>query len=548
VKYCGKRVAYFGEHTGICMRAPHDDDVEHLVEVVSIDAQKTDYSKGRHVPKVELHPHQEKAVNEMHNGCILVGDVGVGKTITSLAYALLKEAGKHIYVITTAKVRDDKSWMREAAKLAIHPDNLTIDSWNNIKNYINVKDAFFIFDEQRLVGTGTWVQSFYKIAKNNSWILLSATPGDNWLDYVPVFIANGFYKNVTEFREKHVIYARFSKFPKVDRYVDTGILQRRRKLLLVEMPVERHTTRHLHVVECDYDKERFEKVWKKRWNVYTDEPVKDAGELFRVARRVVAEHASRKEEVEKLMEKHPKLIVFYNYDYELEILRSLSNTPSGSEEPIESHPKTSISDEQPSTSSGSRKDCDPLKGTIWETGWDETAAFENARRNLTSDTVSGPLEKSSNSSSDRSPTTSGSGSRGSLSATTTSAIGLEESSGTESGLVGTSTTPTTSKSFAVAEWNGHKHEPIPDTDRWVYLVQYMSGSEGWNCIETDAMVFFSLTYSYKQFYQSQGRIDRMNTPFEDLNYYALMTKSIAEKAVWRSLQQKKDFNVRRFAA
>jgi len=427
--------------------------------------------------KVELHPHQEKAVNEMHNGCILVGDVGVGKTMTSLAYALLKEAGKHIYVITTAKVRDGASWEHEAARLAVPVDGITIDSWNNIAKYINVTDAFFIFDEQRLVGTGAWVQSFYKIAKHNSWILLSATPGDNWLDYVPVFIANGFYKNVTEFREKHVIYARFSKFPKVDRYVDTGILQRRRKLLLVEMPLERHTTRHLHVVECDYDKERFDKVWKKRWNVYTDEPVKDAGELFRVARRVVAEHASRKEEVEKLMEKHPKLIVFYNYDYELEILRTLS--PSAGS--VGSEP--SVPSQQGVTTKSA-------------SAWDWLLSPEGMAAN-------DPSGKCST---------------------------------------------TTDTSFAIAEWNGHKHEEIPDTDRWVYLVQYMSGSEGWNCIDTDAMVFFSLTYSYKQFYQSQGRIDRMNTPFKDLNYYALMTKSIAEKAVWRSLQQKKDFNVRRFAA
>jgi len=518
VKYCGERVVYYEHHSGICMRPPHGDDVDHLVEVVSVDSQQTDYGKSEGRPvKVELHPHQEKAVQDMHNGCILVGDVGVGKTITALAYALLKETGKHIYVITTAKVRDSGSWEHEAAKLAVSVDGITVDSWNNIKNYIDVEDAFFIFDEQRLVGTGTWVQSFYKIAKNNRWVLLTATPGDNWLDYVPVFIANGFYKNITEFRNEHVIYARFSKFPKVDRYVNPGLLQRRRKLLLVEMPLERHTTRHIHTVEVDYDKELFEKVWKKRWNVFTEEPIKDAGELFRVARKVVGTDASRLSKLRELMQEHPRLIVFYNYDYELEALRSLANMPSGSREAIESHPKTFVSDEQPLTSSGSRKDCDPLKGTVWEKGWDEEAAFANARRNLTTDTSS-PTDAS-------------------LAADAMQTSVLPKDAGEKP-----------ASSFAVAEWNGHKHEEIPKTDRWVYLVQYMSGSEGWNCIDTDAIVFYSLTYSYKQFYQAQGRIDRMNTAFKDLHYYVLMTRSVAERAVWRSLQAKKDFNVRRFAA
>jgi len=471
VRYCGKRVPYFKHHTGICMRAPHSDDVEHLVEVVTPDTRKVDYggtelylrnAMGRQpTVKVELYPHQEKAVSEMHNGCILGGDVGVGKTITALAYALLREPGKKIFVITTAKKRDSGDWEHEAARLAVPVDGIVVDSWNNISKYINEKNAFFIFDEQRLVGTGTWVQSFYKIARNNNWILLSATPGDNWLDYVPVFIANGFYKNITEFRNRHVIYSRFSQFPKVQRYVDTGILQRRRKLLLVEMPLERHTTRHIHMVECDYDQLTFERVWKRRWNVFTDEPIKDAGELFRVARKVVNSDESRLEQLRELMIKHPKLVVFYNFDYELEMLRSLANTQSGSTEQM--------------------------------SDWEWLLSPEGMAAN-------------------------------------------DSQSGTQSSTSGTS--------FAIAEWNGHKHEPIPETDSWLYLVQYTSGSEGWNCIDTDAMVFYSLTYSYKQFYQSQGRIDRMNTPFTDLHYYVLTTKSIADRAVWRALKQKKDFNVR----
>jgi hypothetical protein len=382
--------------------------------------------------KVELHPHQKKAVDEMHNGCVLAGDVGVGKTITALSYALLKEPGRDIYVITTAKKRDSGDWQHEAAKLAVPVDKIIVDSWNNIKHYHKVHGALFIFDEQRLVGTGAWVKTFLDIARKNRWILLSATPGDTWLDYVPVFIANGFYKNVTEFRQQHVVYSRYSKFPKVERYLNPGLLQRRRKLVLVEMPMVRHTTRHIQTIECDYDKEVFDLVWKKRWNVYSDEPIKDAGELFRVGRKVVNSDPSRLGEVRRLLTRHPRLIVFYNFDYELEMLRTINHD---------------------------------LGFLDWK----------------------------------------------------------------------------------IAEWNGHKHEEVPDSDKWVYLVQYTAGSEGWNCITTNATCFFSATYSYKQYYQAQGRTDRMNTTYTDLFYYVLTSKSIVDKAVLRALRSKKDFNVRRFA-
>lgn len=380
---------------------------------------------------IVLEPHQEKAIDEMHNGCVLWGGVGSGKTYTALAYALLKESGKKIYVITTAKVRDSFAWEKSAANLAVDFDGIVVDSWNKIKDYTDIQNAFFIFDEQRLVGTGEWVKAFYKIADKNNWILLTATPGDTWMDYVPVFIANGFYKNITEFRDRHVVWDRYSKFPKVKKYIDEGILIRRRKLLLVEMPVDRHTTRYLETISCDYDEELFEKVWKKRWHVFEERPLRDAGELFRVGRKVVARHPSRLDAVRKLMERHPRLIVFYNFDYELEDLRKL----------------------------------------IWEPS------------------IDGNLR----------------------------------------------------------EWNGHKHEDIPDSEAWLYLVQYSAGAEGWNCITTDAVCFYSLTYSYKQFEQAQGRIDRINTPFFDLFYYILSTKSMVDKAVWRSLKMKRDFNVRKWA-
>ena len=401
---------------------------------------------------LDLRPHQEDALAEMHNGSILWGGTGTGKSRTAVAYYQKNERPKDVYVITTAKKRDSLDWRQEFALIGLFPridsappglDHLVVDSWNNIGKYTEVKDAFFIFDEQRLVGSGHWTKSFIKIARANRWILLSATPGDTWLDYIPVFCANGFYKNRTEFKREHVVYSNYTRFPKVERYLGVSKLVRQRNAILVEMPYMSHTVRHVTDVKVDYDKELFDKVVKRRWHVFENRPLRDVAELFSVMRKVVNSDASRLEAIGKLMTKHPKLIVFYNFDYELEILRSLS---------IESMKKT------------------------------------------------------------------------------------QDSSSSE----------TTLKSFEISEWNGHKHQPIPTSDTWIYLVQYAAGAEGWNCVEADAMVFYSLTYSYKLFHQAHGRIDRMNTPFTDLYYYVFKSGSIIDMAISRSLSVKQSFNEKKF--
>lgn len=382
---------------------------------------------------MELMPHQKKAVDQLSNGKILYGGVGTGKSLTALAYYLKVESPKDIYIITTAKKRDSLEWERDAAKLGIGPrvgatvaGRLIIDSWNNIGKYIGIEDAFFIFDEQRLVGSGAWVKSFLKIAKSNAWILLTATPGDTWLDYIPVFVANGLYKNATQFKREHVIYAHYVSFPKVLRYIGEGTLEKYRNMLLVEMPYIKHTTRNIQNVLVNYDIDKYNKIVKDRWNIYEERPIKDVSELFRVMRKLVNSDQSRVDALTDLLEKHPKIIVFYNFDYELEILRTFH----------------------------------------WVT--------------------------------------------------------------------------------KVAEWNGHKKEPIPDNDSWIYLVQYVAGAEGWNCIETDCMVFWSLSYSWKNFEQAQGRIDRLNSPFTELYYYTFTSNSQIDKAVKKALGDKKIFNEGQF--
>ncbi len=380
-----------------------------------------------------LYPHQQKAVDKLDSGKILVAGVGAGKTITAAAYYMKMEADADIIVITTAKVRDGLSWQRDFAKFAVGKKegesvagHLTVDSWNNIGEYEDRVGAFFIFDEQRLVGSGAWVKSFLKIAKKNRWILLTATPADNWLDYIPVFIATGHYKNKTEFLREHVQFSTYTRFPKVERYRNVARLVRIRNDIVVEMHFDRHTTRHQALVEVGYDAEVERQVVKDRWHPYEDRPIRDAGEMFIVVRKVVNSDPSRMVAVRHLVKKHPKLIIFYNFNYELEQLRSL--------------------------------------------------------RDVTT----------------------------------------------------------------VAEWNGKNHDPIPETDEWVYLVQYTAGAEGWNCVETDATLFYSLHYSFKVWEQAHGRIDRINTPFKDLYYYALVSRSMIDKAILRALKVKKTFNLASF--
>lgn len=382
--------------------------------------------------KVNLYPHQEDALSRMHNGCILMGGVGTGKSRTAMAYYVDNESPKDLYVITTAKKRDSLDWMGEGAKFGVGMQRdstihgvMTVDSWNNLSKYTEVKGAFFILDEQRLVGSGAWTKSFLKIAKQNSWILLSATPGDSWLDYIPVFVANGFYKNRTEFKREHVVYSPYSKFAKVERYLGVNKLLNYRKQVLVEMPYEPHTTREVHYVDMEFDCELFDQVWKRRWNPFEDRPLKDVAEQYRCMRRVVNRDPVRVRYIRSLLARHQRLIVFYNFDYELELLRELKDT------------------------------------------------------------------------------------------------------------------------VPIAEWNGHKHEPIPDTNTWVYLVQYVAGSEGWNCVDTDAMVMYSLTYSYKNWHQAFGRIDRLNTEYQILHYYVLASLSIIDRMILNSLKAKRNFNEKR---
>jgi hypothetical protein len=391
---------------------------------------------------LELYPHQKKALEKLGNGKILWGGVGTGKSPVAVEYYMKVEADADIYVITTAKKRESLDWQKEFARVGVGKHlnatvagQLTVDSWNNIGKYRDVQGAFFIFDEQRLVGSGEWSTVFCRIAVNNRWILLSATPGDNWLDYIPVFVANGFYKHRTDFKRQHVVYAPYSKFPKVDRYLDVGRLVQHRNDILVEMPFSRATTRHTKTIDVDYDRELFEEVLKRRWNPYEEEPLRDVADLFRVMRKIVNSDGSRLEAVRDLMTQHARLIVFYNFDYELETLRTLND-------------------------------------------------------------------------SDRSLNT-------------------------------------TLMDIQVAEWNGHRHQVIPDVPRWLYLVQYQAGAEGWNCTDTDATCFYSLPYSYKQWEQAHGRTDRLNTPFKDLYYYILMSNSVVDRLIMKALAKKRRFNEKR---
>ena len=398
---------------------------------------------------VELFEHQINAVNKLQNGNILVGGVGTGKSRTALAYYYLKECEgdiqingkggyspmknpKDLYIITTARKRDTLEWEQECEPFSLYKErdksvnnvSVIVDSWNNIIKYTEVKNAFFIFDEQRVIGNGVWVKSFLKITQNNNWILLTATPGDTWMDYVPVFLANKFYKNRTEFIRRHVIYKAFSRYPKIEKYVEVGRLIKLRDSITVTMKYRKKTITHEENINVPFDKEKLNTIFVKRWNFYENRPVKDISEMCFLMRKVVNSDPRRLEVVVQLLKKHKKAIIFYNFNYERELLHEMA---------------------------------EKIK-------------------------------------------------------------------------------------IPIAEWSGHKHEPIPKTDQWVYIVQYNAGAEGWNCIDTNVIIFYSQNYSYKMTVQAAGRIDRLNTPFEHLYYYYLRSQSYIDLAIKKAFEEKRDFN------
>lgn len=408
---------------------------------------------------IALYDHQLEAIEKLKNGSILNGGVGTGKSRTAIAYYFLKvckgeleingngswgdmTSPRDLFIITTAKKRDSLEWQQECAffylfsnpkgqpepELSASGVNVTIDSWNNIKKYTNVFGAFFIFDEQRVVGKGAWVKAFLNIARKNQWILLSATPGDTWSDYIPVFVANGFYKNRTDFCRTHVVYNTYKKYYAIDHYVNTGRLIQLRNYITVNMQYEKKTEKlHLTTI-VEYDKKLYLKVWRDRWDIFDNEPIAETGKLFYLMRKVVNSDQSRAEAICKIIDEHPKIIIFYNFDYELDILRAVAKK----------------------------------------------------------------------------------------------------------------------KEIISTEWNGQKHEDVPTGDRWLYFVQYMAGAEGWNCITTDTILFYSQSYSYRLTAQAEGRIDRLNTPYKKLYYYHIRSNAPIDIAILRALRQKKNFNEKSF--
>ena len=402
---------------------------------------------------IGLYDYQIDAVKRMKNGCILNGGVGSGKSRTALAYYYLRNGGdpaslcgdnyipmddppKDLYIITTARKRDTLEWDGDMAPflLSTHTDvnlycnKVVVDSWNNITKYKEVTGAFFIFDEDRVTGSGVWVKSFLKIAKSNEWIILSATPGDTWQDYIPVFLANGFYKNKSEFIREHIVYSRFSKFPKVDRYLNTGRLIRLRNNILIDMDFHRDTIPHHEDVYVSYDISAYKDICRNHWNPWEDRPIENAAEFCYSLRKLVNTDEARQVALLQIIEEHPKAIIFYNFDYELDILKKLYY----------------------------------------------------------------------------------------------------------------------GEDFEIAEWNGHKHQEVPKGEKWVYLVQYTAGNEGWNCVRTDTIIFYSQNYSYKVMTQAAGRIDRLNTPYKDLYYYHIKSRSGIDLAISKALKNKKKFNERKF--
>lgn len=402
---------------------------------------------------MELYPHQLKAIEKLKNGSILCGDVGTGKSRTALAYFYkvvcngdieingegswgVPTAPRDLFIVTTAKKRDSLEWMKECIIFGLNDDpkksvagiKVTVDSWNNIKKYKNIYNSFFIFDEQRVSGKGAWVKAFLNIARKNQWILLTATPGDTWSDYIPVFVANGFYRNPTEFYKEHCVFSPYTNYPKIERYVNEGELARHAAKIIVRMKFRKAAEQNHYYIQCNYNKRLYMTVFRDRWDPYDSCPIEETGKLCYLLRKVCNSDVSRIEAVSDIMKEKKKAIIFYNYTYEVEALRKL---------------------------------------------------FEVLN-------------------------------------------------------------------IPCAEWNGQKHEEVPIGETWGYFVQYNAGAEGWNCITTDTLIFFSQHYSYRLTVQAAGRIDRMNTPYSELYYYHLKSVAPIDVAISRALKSKKNFNEKNF--
>lgn len=445
IRECAKAIGVAEQHIWACLNGRRQTrnglHFEYFTQESTVSAPDS---------KPFLYPHQQEAVAKMFDGCILNGGVGSGKSITGLYYYFQSYGGRKadihdyvpmidppdLYIITTAKKRNDLEWEGDMApfilstnsEVSYYNHKVTVDSWQNIKKYVGVANAFFIFDEDHVTGYGAWTKAFLKIAKSNRWIILSASPGDKWEDYIPVFIANGFYKNKTEFSREHLVFSQYSKFPKVERYLNEGRLIRLRNKILIDMDFKRHTIPHHEDVYVRYDIAKYKDAIRNRWDPYKDEPIQQGSGLCYVLRRIVNTDEARQLALLELFEQHPKMIVFYNFDHERDIL-----------------------------------------------------------------------------------------------------LNLYYGEGVE-----------------VAEYSGHAHQPIPDSDSWVYLVNYTAGCEGFNCIKTNVIVFYSQNYSYKVMIQAAGRIDRLNSPFIDLYYYHLKSRSGIDLAISKALQEKKNFNEGRY--
>ena len=186
---------------------------------------------------------------------------------------------------------------------------------------------------------------------------------------------------------------------------------------------------HINIV-CDYNRILYKTVRRDRWNPFDNEPIPDITSLCYLERRIANTDPDRIVKLVQILEKTLKSIIFYNFNYELDIIREV---------------------------------CDSM-------------------------------------------------------------------------------------CIRYAEWNGHKHEPIPEEGNlgWVYIVQYQAGAEAWNCITCDTIIFYSQNYSYKVMAQATGRINRRNTPFKDLYYYHLRSMAPIDKAIKQALLAKRDFNEKKY--
>lgn len=176
------------------------------------------------------YPFQEDAINQLLEGKhIIKADCGLGKTCIFFNW-LERNHATHVIIATTASKCHSKDFQTTelikftSPEFRAHLVSLEVVSWHMLKKWTDKKSPqqlanyYFVADELQRCRQGVsslMGRAFLFITKHcKAWTGYTGTPGDNWLQFHPYFIATGKIKNKTEFMRDYTISQQYP-FPMV---------------------------------------------------------------------------------------------------------------------------------------------------------------------------------------------------------------------------------------------------------------------------------------------------------------------------------------------